>query len=73
MSTTRVRRQIRAPRALVYRALLDADADGGTRLEAVHEGLPPGVAPADNELGWTLSLGKLASLVEGQGAGGLGS
>jgi RNA polymerase sigma factor (sigma-70 family) len=41
-----------------------ADADGGTDLVAVHEGLPPGVALADNELGWQLSLAKLAALVE---------
>lgn len=41
-----------------------ADADGGTELIAVHEGLPPGVAPDDNELGWRLSLAKLAALVE---------
>ena len=41
-----------------------ADADGGTDLFAVHEGLPPGVSSADNELGWRLSLGKLAALVE---------
>jgi uncharacterized protein YndB with AHSA1/START domain len=37
---------------------------GGTDLLAVHDGLPPGVAPADNELGWRLSLDKLAALVE---------
>lgn len=41
------------------------DADGGTDLHAVHEGLPAGVSPADNELGWQLSLAKLAALVEG--------
>jgi uncharacterized protein YndB with AHSA1/START domain len=41
------------------------DADGGTDLVAVHDGLPPGVPPADNELGWRLSLEKLAALVEG--------
>jgi uncharacterized protein YndB with AHSA1/START domain len=40
------------------------DADGGTDLRAVHEGLPPGVPPADNELGWRLALAKLAALVE---------
>jgi uncharacterized protein YndB with AHSA1/START domain len=40
------------------------DAGGGTDLVGVHEALPPGVAPADNELGWSISLGKLASLVE---------
>jgi len=41
-----------------------ADADGGTDLTAVHEGVPPGVAPADNEFGWRMSLGKLAAFVE---------
>ncbi len=40
------------------------DADGGTDLVAVHEGLPPGLSPADNEVGWQLSLAKLAALVE---------
>jgi len=40
------------------------DADGGTDLVAVHEDLPPGVAPADNETGWRESLDRLASLVE---------
>jgi uncharacterized protein YndB with AHSA1/START domain len=41
-----------------------ADADGGTDIFAVHDGLPSGVPPADNELGWRLSLAKLAALVE---------
>ena len=41
-----------------------ADADGGTEIVAVHDGLPPGVPAADNELGWRLSLAKLAALVE---------
>ena len=41
-----------------------ADAEGGTDLVGVHENLPPGVAPADNELGWRMSLDKLAKLVE---------
>ncbi len=40
------------------------DAEGGTDLVGVHEGLPAGVAPADNELGWRMSLDKLAALVE---------
>ena len=35
----------------------------GTRLTAVHAGLPPGVAPADNEAGWRESLEKLAALL----------
>jgi uncharacterized protein YndB with AHSA1/START domain len=42
------------------------DADGGTRVDAVHEGLPPGLSPADNETGWRMSLAKLAALVEGR-------
>jgi uncharacterized protein YndB with AHSA1/START domain len=86
-----VYRHVRAPRSLVYRTLLDADAvqvvefetddpamqgemtityrladaDGGTELTGLHENLPPGVSPADNELGWSMSIDKLARLVEG--------
>lgn len=41
-----------------------ADAGGGTELVAVHDGLPSGVAPADNETGWRMALDKLAALVE---------
>jgi uncharacterized protein YndB with AHSA1/START domain len=41
-----------------------ADADGGTELLAVHDRLPPGLSPADNEAGWRSSLAKLAALVE---------
>jgi uncharacterized protein YndB with AHSA1/START domain len=41
-----------------------ADADGGTELLAVHDGLPDGVPSADNEMGWRSSLAKLATLVE---------
>jgi len=41
-----------------------ADSGGGTDLRAVHEGLPPGVAAADNEQGWREALARLASLVE---------
>ena len=40
------------------------DADGGTHLVAVHDGLPPGVSPSDNEMGWQMALAKLATLVE---------
>ncbi len=40
------------------------DADGGTDLVAVHDGLPPGVAPEDNEAGWREALERLATLVE---------
>ncbi len=40
------------------------DADGGTEVLAVHEGLPPGLSAADNEVGWRSSLAKLGALVE---------
>jgi len=40
------------------------DADGGTDVLAVHEGLPPGLSPADNEEGGRMALAKLATLVE---------
>lgn len=40
------------------------DADGGTNVLAVHDNLPPGLSPSDNQLGWRMSLGKLAALVE---------
>jgi uncharacterized protein YndB with AHSA1/START domain len=42
------------------------DVEGGTELSARHEGLPPGVKLEDNELGWRMSLEKLAGLVEGR-------
>jgi uncharacterized protein YndB with AHSA1/START domain len=44
-------------------ALAEA-ADGGTDLVGLHEGVPAGVRPEDNELGWSLSIAKLAGLVE---------
>ena len=40
------------------------DADGGTDVMAVHDRLPPGLSPADNEAGWRSSLARLAALVE---------
>ena len=40
------------------------EADGGTDVLAVHDNLPPGVSPADNETGWRMALDKLAALVE---------
>jgi hypothetical protein len=46
---------------ITYRLI---DADGGTELVGVHENVPPGVTPADNELGWRMSTDKLARLVE---------
>lgn len=41
-----------------------ADAGGGTDILAVHDGLPRGLPPADNQAGWESSLAKLAALVE---------
>jgi uncharacterized protein YndB with AHSA1/START domain len=40
------------------------DAAGGTDIVAVHDDLPSGVSPDDNETGWRSSLEKLAALVE---------
>ena len=40
------------------------DRGHGTDIIAVHENLPPGLSPIDNEIGWQISLAKLASLVE---------
>jgi len=40
------------------------EVDGGTDVLGIHEGLPPGVSPADNETGWRMALAKLARLVE---------
>jgi uncharacterized protein YndB with AHSA1/START domain len=45
-----------------------ADAGGGTDVLAVHENVPPGVSPADNETGWRMSLDKLAAFVESESA-----
>jgi uncharacterized protein YndB with AHSA1/START domain len=41
-----------------------SDAEGGTELVAVHDGLPSGVSPAANELGWNEALARLAAHVE---------
>lgn len=40
------------------------DADGGTDVLAVHDGLPSGLSATDNEVGWQSALAKLAALVE---------
>lgn len=39
-------------------------AAGGTDILAVHDRLPPGLSSEDNEVGWQMSLAKLAALVE---------
>jgi uncharacterized protein YndB with AHSA1/START domain len=41
------------------------DADGGTDVLVVHEGVPAGVPAADNETGTWMALENLARLVEG--------
>jgi uncharacterized protein YndB with AHSA1/START domain len=41
-----------------------ADVDGATEIVAVHEALPVGLSPGDNERGWREALAKLAALVE---------
>jgi len=53
-------------------AITLSDAEGGTDVLALHDGLPPGLSPADNELGWQMSLVKLAGLVE-EAAGSRGN
>ena len=40
------------------------DTGGGTDVLAIHDNLPPGVSPADNETGWRMALDKLAAFVE---------
>jgi uncharacterized protein YndB with AHSA1/START domain len=40
------------------------DRDGETDILVLHEGLPPGVAAADNEMGTRMALARLAALVE---------
>ena len=40
------------------------DADGGTDVRVVHEGIPDSVPAADNETGMRMALAHLAALVE---------
>jgi uncharacterized protein YndB with AHSA1/START domain len=44
-------------------SLADTD-DGGTEVVGLHENLPTGVVLADNEVGWRMTLQKLARLAE---------
>ncbi len=43
---------------------LSRNREGATDLVGTHENLPPGVSPEANQLGWRMSLDKLARLVE---------
>jgi uncharacterized protein YndB with AHSA1/START domain len=40
------------------------DADGGTDVVIVHEGIPSGVSAQDNDIGTRMALDNLAALVE---------
>ncbi len=40
------------------------DVADGTEVVGLHDGIPPGVALADNELGWQSAFSRLAALVE---------
>jgi uncharacterized protein YndB with AHSA1/START domain len=42
------------------------DAEDGTMIEGVHEGLPGGVRPEDNVQGWNEAFARLADLLEGR-------
>jgi uncharacterized protein YndB with AHSA1/START domain len=42
------------------------EVSDGTDVLASHENLPQGIAPEDNEIGWRMSLEKLAKLVEAE-------
>jgi uncharacterized protein YndB with AHSA1/START domain len=42
-----------------------ADTPDGTEVVGTHADVPRGVSPEDNEVGWTMSMDKLARLVEG--------
>ncbi len=41
-----------------------ADAEGGTEILIVHEGIPSGLSTTENEIGTQMSLARLAALVE---------
>jgi len=41
-----------------------SDMNGGTEVQGMHDNLPPGLSPTDNETGWRMALEKLARLVE---------
>jgi hypothetical protein len=51
---------------MVQQAITSGDVNGGTEVCAVHDNLPSGLSPADNETGWRMALDKLAAFVEGR-------
>ena len=52
---------LRGAMTITYR--LEPDG-GGTTVTGLHEGLPPGLSPAENAQGWRMSMSKLARLLE---------
>ncbi len=52
---------VRGEMTITYRL---EDVPGGTLVTGVHRDVPPGVSAEDNQLGWDMSLRKLAELVE---------
>jgi uncharacterized protein YndB with AHSA1/START domain len=55
--------ELQGEMTIIYRL---SDVGSGTYLEGLHENLPTGVPPADNELGWSMSIDKLVTLVENE-------
>ena len=53
-----------ALRAVMTMTTTLADADDGTEILVVHDGIPASVPPADNETGTRMALANLAALVE---------
>ena len=52
----------------MMRITTDLSLEGrGTRLTAVHDDLPEGIAPSDNEIGWNDALAKLGALLRSNG------
>ncbi len=41
-----------------------ADADGGTEVQVMHEGIPIGVSVEDNEIGTRMALDNLAAFID---------
>jgi uncharacterized protein YndB with AHSA1/START domain len=64
VSSTRVSHRVNAPRPIVYRALLDARAVARWVVPTGMTSQVHAFDARDNEVGWRMSLAKLAALVE---------
>jgi uncharacterized protein YndB with AHSA1/START domain len=51
-------------RGIMTSTIILKDVEGGTEIEGIHEGLPPGLSLADNEKGWELAFANLAAFLE---------